>query len=133
LGLAFPAETRGKASNTGGQRTEPLTAKRLHEIPADTERLMEEVCEQENCQQALKRVKANKGSPGADGMTVCELPEYLKQHWPAIREQLLNGTYQPDPAERVEIDKPDGDGIRKLGMPTDDSNYTFSQHPFGMG
>ena len=59
------------------------------ESPADTEALMEEVCERENCKQALRRVKANKGSPGVDGMTVHALPEYLKQHWPAIREQLL--------------------------------------------
>ena len=64
-------------------------AKRTDESPADTEALMEEVCERENCQQALRRVKANKGSPGVDGMTVRALPEYLKQHWPAIREQLL--------------------------------------------
>ena len=49
---------------------------------------MEEVCERENCKQALARVKANKGSAGMDGMTVQELPEFLKQHWPAIREQV---------------------------------------------
>jgi RNA-directed DNA polymerase len=78
---------------------------------------MEEVCERENCEQALKRVKANKGSAGVDGMTVQQLPEYLKQHWPAIREQLLSGTYQPQPVRRVEIPKPDG-GMRKLGIPT---------------
>src|SRR2546422_289097 len=48
------------------------------------------------------------GSPGIDGMTVDELPEYLEQHWPAIREQLLSGTYEPKPVLRVEIDKPDG-------------------------
>lgn len=78
---------------------------------------MEEVCERENCEQALERVKANKGSAGVDGMTVHELPEYLKQHWPAIREQLLSGTYKPQPVKRVEIPKPDG-GVRKLGIPT---------------
>ena len=53
---------------------------------------MEEVCGGENCQQALRRVKANKGSPGIDGMKVSALPGYLKQHWPAVREQLLSGT-----------------------------------------
>jgi len=78
---------------------------------------MEEVCGRENCQQALRRVKANKGSPGIDGMKVSELPGYLKQRWPAIREQLLSGTYQPQAVRRVEIAKPDG-GVRKLGIPT---------------
>ena len=100
------------------QGLEPPTAKRVHESPADTEALMEEVCERENCQQALRRVKANKGSPGVDGMNVRELADYLKQHWPAIREQLLSGTYRPQPVKRVEIDKPDGGGVRKLGVPT---------------
>src|ERR1035437_8011002 len=79
--------------------------------------LMEEVCGRENCKQALKRVKANKGSAGVDGMTVQQLPEYLKQHWPVIREQLMNGTYEPKPVRRGEIPKPDGGG-RKLGIPT---------------
>jgi len=97
--------------------TETLTAKRNAESPAITEQWMEEVCERENCKQALARVKANKGSPGMDGMTVQQLPEYLKQHWPAIREQLLSGTYTPQPVKRVEIPKPDG-GVRKLGIPT---------------
>jgi RNA-directed DNA polymerase len=78
---------------------------------------MEEVCERENCLQAYKRVKANKGSPGIDGMSISDLSGYLKQHWPTIREQLLRGTYQPQPVRRVEIPKPDG-GVRKLGIPT---------------
>src|SRR5205814_3545081 len=85
--------------------------------PASHEQLMEEVCERENCWQAYKRVKANKGSPGIDGMKVGELSGYLKQHWLEIREQLLSGTYQPQPVRRVEIPKPDG-GMRKLGVPT---------------
>ena len=78
---------------------------------------MEEVCERENCKQGLARVKANKGSAGVDGMTDQQLPEFLKQHWPAIREQLLDGTSEPQPVKRVEIPKPDG-GVRKLGIPT---------------
>jgi RNA-directed DNA polymerase len=118
LGLAFPTAGRGEAPSAGGQGTETLMAKRVHESPAVTEALMEEVCERQNCQQALRRVKANKGSAGVDGMTVRELPDYLKQHWPAIREQLLSGTYRPQPVKRVEIDKPDGGGVRKLGVPT---------------
>jgi RNA-directed DNA polymerase len=97
--------------------TESVVAKRGTESLAMGEQLMEEVCERENCKQALTRVKANKGSSGVDGMTVNELPEFLKQHWPAIREQLLSGTYKPEPVKRVEIPKPDG-GVRKLGIPT---------------
>ena len=95
--------------------TESLTVKRQAESPAIGEQLMEEVCERENCKQALTRVKANKGSAGVDGMTVQQLPEHLKQHWPAIREQLLSGTYKPQAVRRVEIPKPDG-GVRKLGI-----------------
>ena len=78
---------------------------------------MEEVCERENLKEALRRVKANKGSPGIDGMTVGALADHLKQHWPAIREQLLKGTYEPQPVKRVEIPKPTA-GVRKLGIPT---------------
>src|SRR5207237_8598931 len=87
------------------------------ESPANTNRLMEEICERENLKQALQQVKANKGSAGVDGMTVSGITDYLKQHWPAIREQLLSGTYEPKPVRRVEIPKPDG-GVRKLGIPT---------------
>jgi RNA-directed DNA polymerase len=66
---------------------------------------------------ALKRVRANKGSPGVDGMTVQQLPEFLKTHWPRIRQELREGSYQPQPVRRVEIPKPDG-GKRQLGIPT---------------
>ncbi|MCX6843849.1 MAG: group II intron reverse transcriptase/maturase, partial [candidate division WOR-3 bacterium] len=85
--------------------------------PASATGLMEEVCERENLQQALRRVRANKGSPGVDGMTVDALPGYLKTHWPTLRTQLLNGTYAPQPVKRVEIPKPGG-GTRALGVPT---------------
>jgi RNA-directed DNA polymerase len=87
------------------------------ESPSACDRLMEEVCERENLKRALKRVKANKGAPGVDGMTVQALPAYLREHWPAIRASLLNRTYQPQPVRRVEIPKPDG-GVRKLGIPS---------------
>ena len=79
---------------------------------------MEEVCERENLKAALRQVKANKGSAGIDGMTVGGITDYLKQHWPAIREQLLRGSYEPQPVRRVEIEKPDGGGMRNLGIPT---------------
>jgi RNA-directed DNA polymerase len=117
LMLAFEQEYRGEAPNSLPEGTEPFTAKRGTESPAIGEQLMEEVCERENCKRALARIKANKGSAGVDRMTVRELPEHLKQQWPVIREQLLNGTYKPQPVKRVEIPKPDG-GIRKLGIPT---------------
>jgi RNA-directed DNA polymerase len=116
--LAFSEEPKGEAPRTEGEGTESLTAKRPAESPAETERLMEEVVERENLKEALKRVKANKGSPGVDGMTVHALPDYLKEHWPAIREQMLSGSYKPHPVRRKEIRKPDGGGVRKLGIPT---------------
>jgi RNA-directed DNA polymerase len=92
-------------------------AKREAESMAISKPLMEAVCERRNCKQALARVKRNKGSAGIDGMTVEQLPAYLKQHWLTIRAQLLSGTYKPQPVKRVEIPKPDG-GKRKLGIPT---------------
>ena len=145
LVLAFLEEGRGEAPKHSQEGTESLTAKRGAESPAIGERLMEEVCERENCKQALARVQANKGSPGVDGMTVHELPGYLKQHWPVIREQLSRGTYKPQPVKRVEIPKPDG-GVRKLGIPTVLDRFiqqavmqvlqrkwdrTFSEHSYG--
>jgi RNA-directed DNA polymerase len=117
MALAFTGEGRSEAPRAPREGTESFTAKCETESPAREEQLMEEVCGRENCQQALRRVKANKGSPGIDGMTVGELPGYLKQHWPTIRERLLSGTYEPQPVRRVEIKKPDG-GMRKLGIPT---------------
>jgi RNA-directed DNA polymerase len=115
--LAFAVEGRSEAPMARREGTEASTAKRECESPAIPEQVMEEVCERENCLRALKRVKSNKGSPGIDGMKVSELPGYLKQHWLAIREQLLSGSYEPQPVRRVEIPKPDG-GVRKLGIPT---------------
>jgi RNA-directed DNA polymerase len=116
--LAFPVESRSEAAKAAAEGTETLVAKRRTESLANIEPLMEEVCEWENCKPAWQRVKANKGSPGIDGMTVDELPDYLKQHGLKIREQLLTGTYEPKPVKRVEIPKPDGGGVRKLGIPS---------------
>jgi len=79
-------------------------------------RLMEEVVQRENLIKALKRVQANKGSPGIDGMTVDEVKDYLKIHWPRLREQLLGDEYKPQPVKQVMIPKPGG-GIRHLGIP----------------
>ncbi|WP_371747385.1 group II intron reverse transcriptase/maturase [Caballeronia sp. Sq4a] len=108
----------GEARGTGARGAEPMAAYSESESPSADDRLMEEVCERGNLQQALKRVKANKGAPGVDGMTLQALPAYLREHWPTIRASLLNGTYRPQPVRRVEIPKPDGGGVRKLGIPS---------------
>src|ERR1700680_4684738 len=115
--LDFSSSPAGEACEAGREEDESLPVVHGPESPASTNGLMEEVCERENLKKALRRVKANKGSAGVDGMTVGEITGYLKQHWPAIREQLLNGTYEPKPVRRVEIPKPDG-GVRKLGIST---------------
>src|ERR1700678_943328 len=143
--LNFASSPAGEAREAGREETESLATANDPESPASTNRLMEEVCERENLKQALQRVKANKGSPGVDGMTVGGIKDYLKEHWLAIREQLLNGTYEPKPVRRVEIPKPDG-GVRKLGIPTVLDRFiqqavmqvlqrrwdrTFSDHSYG--
>src|SRR6202166_877770 len=115
--LDFSSAPTGEAREAGRKETEPSGVTIGTENPASTNRMMEAVCGRENLKAALRQVRANKGSPGVDGMTVVGIKDYLKQHWPAIREQLLNGTYEPQPVRRVEIDKPDG-GVRKLGIPT---------------
>jgi RNA-directed DNA polymerase len=115
--LDFSSALTGATRGVAGEETESPMATNEPANPARTNRLMEEVCERENLKEALRQVKSNKGSAGMDGVTVDQLTDYLKQHWPAIREQLLNGTYEPKPVRRVEIPKPDG-GVRKLGIPT---------------
>ena len=79
--------------------------------------LWERIFSRSNLFMALERVQANDGAAGVDGMTVEELPEHLKAHWPSIREKLEAGTYQPSPVRRVEIPKPNG-GMRLIGIPT---------------
>src|SRR5260370_33788399 len=105
--LDFSSALTGEAREAGREGTEPSGAISGTENPASTNRLMEEVCERENLKAAMRRVRANQGSPGVDGMTVIGIKDYLKQHWPAIREQLLSGTYEPKPVRRVESAKPD--------------------------
>ena len=135
----------GEPPASGDWRAEPLAAKPAPESPAWTEQLMEEVCDRENLQRAWKRVRSNKGAPGVDGMTINDARDYLREHWPGIRVQLLEGTYQPQPVKRVEIPKPDG-GVRKLGVPCvvdrliqqallqvlqERWDPTFSEHSYG--
>lgn len=143
--LAFAGEGGGEAQRARCEGTEPRMAESGNESPAGTERLMEEVCKRENAKEALKRVRANKGAPGVDGMRVDELPGHLKQQWPRIKEQLLAGTYKPKPVKRVNIPKPGG-GERALGIPTVLDRFvqqavlqvmqplfepTFSDHSYG--
>ncbi len=118
LELAFLEGGRGEAPTTFGQGTESPATTCGSESPAGTETLMEEVLRPENLKRALKRVMANGGSPGIDGMTVKQLPGYLRKHWREIRRLLWEGRYRPQPVRRVEIPKPGGKEVRKLGIPT---------------
>src|SRR5258708_3245881 len=146
LRLDFSSAPTGEAWQALREDIESLSVVHEPERPANTSRIMEEICERANLKEALRQVRSNKGSAGVDRMTVDQLGDYLKQHWPSIREQLLNGTYEPKPVRRVEIPKPDGGGVRKLGIPTvldrfiqqavmqvlqRQWNPTFSQHSYG--
>jgi RNA-directed DNA polymerase len=113
--LAFDWEAAGEARPQPSQGSSPSSASATG--PTRAHSLMEAVVAAPNMRRALRRVRANQGSPGSDGMTVQELPEYLKAAWPQIRQELLEGTYQPQPVRRVEIPKPSG-GKRPLGIPT---------------
>ncbi|MEX1049308.1 MAG: reverse transcriptase domain-containing protein [Akkermansiaceae bacterium] len=79
--------------------------------------MIEEILEPENFAEAWKRVKANKGAPGIDGMTVEDFPAFVRGHWPRIATAIRNGTYRPAPVRRVMIPKSDGTK-RPLGIPT---------------
>lgn len=119
LPLELPRETRGEAPGAprcGEAEPTRSGAERSGLDPLDP-LTMERVVEGGNLRRALKRVQQNQGSPGVDGRMVEELPAYLKQHWPALREQLLTGRYQPSAIKRVDIPKPGG-GVRQLGIPT---------------
>jgi RNA-directed DNA polymerase len=107
--------------------------------------MMNAILSRENLTNALKRVEANKGSAGVDGMSTKALRTYLVTHWPSLKEEIKQGTYRPDPVRRVEIPKPSG-GKRKLGIPTvkdrliqqaiaqvlsEHVDPTFSEHSYG--
>jgi RNA-directed DNA polymerase len=109
--------TKGEAPSAAVQESEARAAKTRLERPAVAGPSMEAVVERENLQEALARVRSNKGAAGVDGMSVDDLPAYLKAQWPTIRGQLLEGTYKPQPVRRVEIPKATG-GKRPLGIPT---------------
>src|ERR1700730_2754138 len=135
----------GEARSAAAQETEIGTAKACLERPAAAGPSMETVVERNNMRRALGQVRRNKGAPGADGMTVDALASHLKEHWPEIPAQLLDGTYQPQPVRRVEIPKASG-GTRLLGIPCvidrliqqaalqvlqADWDPTFSEHSYG--
>ena len=113
--LELPFANRGEAPRSKRSEETP-TATRGNER-SGASGLMERVCERSNLQAALKRVRKNKGSPGIDGMTVDELPDYLRTHWAGLREQMLAGTYQPAAVREKLIPKGSGE-MRKLGIPT---------------
>src|SRR5215208_239268 len=143
LELAFTEMSRSEAPRDSGEGTEALMVKRKAESMVGSEQLMEEVCERKNCEQALARVKSNKGSAGIDGMTVEELPAYLKKHWPIIREQLLSSTYKPAGGEAgrntkarwwgATIGYPNSAGSLQAVMQVLQRRWdqTFSDHSYG--
>jgi RNA-directed DNA polymerase len=108
---------RGEAPSAAAGESEARAAKTCLERPAVAGPSMEGIVERENLKKALAQVKRNKGAAGIDGMSVGELPAYLKEHWLTIRARLLDGTYKPQPVRRVEIPKASG-GLRPLGIPT---------------
>ena len=79
--------------------------------------LLAQVLSKANMATAWKRVTANRGSAGVDGLSVAQTAEYLKTHWPRVREELRTGCYRPQPVRRVQIPKAGG-GLRELGIPT---------------
>ncbi len=141
-----------KAERSGKGQGEALSAPSSDEAPRPRQEaedtgpgLLSEVLARENMQPAWTRVRANKGAAGIDGFGIEETAERLKWEWPAIREQLLQGTYRPQPVRRVMIPKPGG-GERELGIPTGVDRLiqqarlqalqplldpTFSEHSYG--
>ena len=143
--LAFAEESRSESPTASAEGTVLPAAISLTERPTGSDRLMESICDPENLNRAMAKVIANGGAPGVDGMRVTQLEKYFERHRERITQELLAGTYRPQPVQRVEIPKPDR-GVRKLGIPTavdrliqqailqvlspqwDD---TFSEHSFG--
>ena len=143
--LELPFQGKGEAPRVERSGEAPTASKGNERSGTATELMMEQVVERNNLVVALKRVRKNKGSPGIDGMTVQELPAYLAQNWPSLKEQLLDGTYQPKPVRRHEIPK-SGGGVRQLGIPCALDRFiqqailqvlqpqwdpTFSEHSYG--
>jgi RNA-directed DNA polymerase len=143
--LDLGRDATGEARSLTSQGTEACAARPDIESRAAVGPTMEAVVERENLKKALAQVRSNKGAPGIDGMSFEDLAPYLKEHWPTIRPQLLDGSYKPQPVRRVEIPKATG-GTRPLGIPTVLDRFiqqavmqvlqaewdrTFSEHSFG--
>jgi RNA-directed DNA polymerase len=136
----------GEARSAAAEGTEARAARAVVESQAvRVWPSMEAIVERDNLRKALTQVKRNKGAAGIDGMSFEALAPYLKEHWPTIRAQLLDGSYRPQPVRRVEIPKATG-GKRPLGIPTVLDRFiqqavlqvlqaqwdrTFSEHSFG--
>jgi RNA-directed DNA polymerase len=134
-----------KDPGNASEQDETRVMAEREDAPVILSDLMRRVLSRENLLGALQQVKRNKGGPGIDGMTVDQLPDYLKKYWPRIKQQLITGRYRPHPVKRVEIPKPGG-GHRALGIPTvtdrfiqqallqvlqSDWDETFSAHSYG--
>src|ERR1700681_2810121 len=117
LEITLQAAATGEARSGGMEGTEARPARTKVESQAAGRPLMEVIVERDNLRKALAHVKRNKGAAGIDGMSLDALASYLKDHWPTIKVQLLEGTYKPQPVRRVEIPKASG-GTRPLGIPT---------------
>ena len=143
--LAFAQEGRSESPMACDEGPVLPAADSPTESPTSSDRLMESICDPENLEIAMAKVIANGGAPGVDGMRVTQLEKYFERHADRIIGELLAGTYQPQPVQRVEILKPDG-GVRKLGIPTavdrviqqaillvlsPQWDETFSEHSFG--
>jgi RNA-directed DNA polymerase len=143
--LDLGRDATGEARSDPSRETEACAARPDIESRAAVGPTMEAVVERENLKKALAQVQRNKGAPGIDGMSFEDLAPYLKEHWPTIRVQLLDGSYKPQPVRRVEIPKATG-GTRPLGIPTVLDRFiqqavmqvlqaqwdrTFSEHSFG--
>lgn len=141
--MELPLIYRGETPNS--QRSVEASTAANDEGRSSKEHLMEQIVCESNVLAAMKRVRRNKGSPGIDGMKVEELPEYMAVNWWRIREELIAGSYRPQPVKRVEIPKSSG-GVRQLGIPTvvdrmiqqlvlnvlqPEFDPTFSEHSYG--
>jgi len=113
--VALP-ESSGRNPREDGRGASTASAARTDNFH-QTESLMEAVVERQNMIEALQRVKSNKGAAGVDGMTVDDIDAWLRTNWSAIKEQLLDGSYQPQPVLGIQIPKPGG-GMRQLGIPS---------------
>ena len=149
--LTFDFSARGEARKRWGKGRQACAADTAGEAKADpaapalAQGLVEAMLRGHNVERALRRVEANRGAPGVDGMRTEALRPYLRAHWGRLKQELLEGRYRPQPVKRVEIPKPDG-GVRELGIPTVVDRFvqqlvlqvmeplyepTFSPHSYG--